>query len=295
MAENEATEVVTWDEERSRTWLEDIEAREHQLEPIAEALFEHAGLQPGERVLDVGCGSGVTTAQAAALVAPEVGGHPAALEETGRVVGSDISPMMIAAAQERHPGSAIDWVIADAQTHDFGAGTFDAVISRFGTMFFPDPAAAFANLARACRPRGRLAVTVWQRRSRVSCFEVPLQLVLQTLDRLGAPHRPPPADNMGAFSLSDETYVRELLTGAGWSDVTCTPDTRPLYLGGPGEPSHAAAAALHSHAVDQVLDGQPPEVIEEVRQGLLAMATERHDGAGVPLASGIWVITAIRS
>lgn len=294
MAERDGSSAG-WDESRSRLWLENIEARERQLETISDALFDHAQLIPGERVLDVGCGSGATTARAAASVAPEVGGHPAGLEETGRVLGTDISPAMIAAARKRYPRQAIDWLVADAQTHDFGAASCDAVISRFGVMFFSDPGAAFANLARACRPAGRLVVTVWQRRSAVSCFTVPLDVVLSTLAERGVTHRPPPPEDAGAFSLSDESAVRAMVAAAGWSDVACIPDHRPLYLGGPGEPEHAVEAALRSHAVEYVLEGQPAAVVDDVRAALSIMARERHDGAGVPLASGIWVVTAVRA
>ena len=190
MAEQRAPSEPTWDEERSRVWLANIDSRERQLEPIADALFEHAHLLAGMSVLDVGCGSGVTTARAAGLVAPEVGGHPAGLEETGRVVGTDISPAMITAARERHDRPAIEWLVADAQTHDFGAGSFDVVISRFGVMFFADAAAAFANLARATRPGGRLVAAVWQRRSAVSCLRRPARGGARRLDDAV---RPPPA------------------------------------------------------------------------------------------------------
>ena len=295
MAELHAADAPSWDEERSRVWLDDIDSRERQLEPIADALFERAELLPGMRVLDVGCGSGVTTARAAGLVAPEVGGHPAGMEETGRVVGTDISPAMITAAQERHDRPAIEWLVADAQIHDFGAEAFDVVISRFGVMFFADAAAAFANLASATRPGGRLVATVWQRRSSVGCFAVPLRVVLDALDGLSVLHRPPPPDDAGPFSLSDDGRVRELLTGAGWTDVTCVPDARPVYLGGPGDASHAVQAAIRSHAVDHVLNGQPDDVLHEVRGALSLMARDRHDGAGVPLPTGIWVVTAVRA
>jgi SAM-dependent methyltransferase len=294
MAEKDVAAAADWDEERSRLWLETIDARERQLETISDALFEHAALAPGERVLDIGCGSGSTTARAAGLVAPEVGGHPAALEETGRVVGVDVSPAMIAAARERYPRPAIEWLVADAQSYHFAASSFDVVISRFGTMFFADPAVALANLAVACRPGGRLTVTVWQRRSAIPYFAIPLAIVLETLDRAGARHRPPPAEDAGPFSMSSEARVRELLTGAGWTNVACTADDRPVYLGGPGEPSHAVETAIRSHVVQDVLADQPSEVVDDVRSALLIMAQERHDGAGVPLHSGIWIVTAMR-
>ena len=108
-------------------------------------------------------------------------------------------------------------------------------------------------------------------------------------------HRPPPPEQAGPFSLSDDEHVRELLTGAGWADVACVPDARPVYLGGPGDPAHAVEAAMRSHAVEHVLNGQPNDVLDEVRGALSIMARDRHDGAGVPLATGIWVVTAVRA
>ncbi len=281
-----------WDEERSRAWLSDIDARERQLEPVSDALFEHARLVPGEVVLDVGCGSGVTTVRAAGLVAPDVGGHTAALEETGRVVGNDVSVSMIEAARSRHTRPAIEWLVADAQTHDFGTDVFDVVISRFGTMFFADPAAAFGNLARASRTGGRLVMTVWQRRGEIDFFWIPLEATLATLDRLGVSHGPPIADGTGPFSLSDPDTVGALLAGAGWRQVEFSSDRRPVYVGGPGDPEHVADSLLKGGAVDSVLTGQPVEVVAEVRQALVGLARARHDGAGLPLATATWVVTA---
>ncbi len=275
-------------------WLSDIDALERQLEPVSDALFERAELRPGEAVLDVGCGSGVTTARAASLVVPEVGGHSAALEETGRVVGNDVSARMIAAARERFPRSAIEWVVADAETHDFGTAAFDVVISRFGVMFFADPAAAFANLAAATRPGGRLVAVVWQRRSAVEFFAVPLGVALEALDQYGVQPPELPPDDAGPFSLSDPVAVRDLVTAAGWSQVWCQADHRPIYLGGPGDPEHAARLALGTGVLEAALAGQPADLVDEVRAALTVMARERHDGAGVPLATGLWIVTAVR-
>jgi ubiquinone/menaquinone biosynthesis C-methylase UbiE len=110
----------TWDE-RAAWWLANADARERQLQPVSDALFERASLRPGERVLDVGVGSGPTTGQAWEAVRPD-----------GSVTGIDIAAPMITAARQRITAPEIDWIVGDAATYDFPAKTYDAVISRFG-------------------------------------------------------------------------------------------------------------------------------------------------------------------
>lgn len=139
-----------WNEDRAASWLANADARERQLQPVSDALFERASLQPGERVLDVGVGSGPTTSQAWQAVRPD-----------GSVTGIDIAAPMINAARQRITAPEIEWIVGDAAAYDFPPGTYDAVISRFGVMFFADPPAAFRNLCEATRPGGQLIVTVW--------------------------------------------------------------------------------------------------------------------------------------
>ena len=111
-----------------------------QLHPLSDALFDRASLQPGERVLDVGVGSGPTTGQAWEAVRLD-----------GSVTGIDIAPPMIAAARQRVIAPEIEWIVGDAAS-DFPPRTYDAVISRLGVMFFTDPVAGFHNLCEATRP-----------------------------------------------------------------------------------------------------------------------------------------------
>jgi SAM-dependent methyltransferase len=114
-----------WDEDRVAWWLANADARERQLQPVSDALFDRASLLPGERVLDVGVGSGPTTGQAWEAVRPD-----------GSVTGIDIAPAMIAAARQRITAPEIEWIVGDAASYDFAPRSYDAVISRFGVMFF---------------------------------------------------------------------------------------------------------------------------------------------------------------
>jgi SAM-dependent methyltransferase len=147
-----------WETDGPRQYRQFGDTNEALLAPAGQAMLDAAQLRPGERVLDVGCGFGTSTLEAAERVAP-----------SGRVVGVDISAAMLQPARERIAAAGADNVEllhADAQAYAFETGSFDAVISRFGMMFFEDPQAAFTNLARALRSGGRLVSCAHRIRSR---------------------------------------------------------------------------------------------------------------------------------
>src|SRR6185312_8436149 len=122
-------------------------------QPIEDLLVDAVASGTTRRVLDVGCGTGGTTVAVARRLGP-----------SGRCTGVDISEPMIAAARARaeREGASVDFVVADAQTHAFERERFDAIISRFGVMFFNDPVAAFTNLRRAARAGAVLRAVVWR-------------------------------------------------------------------------------------------------------------------------------------
>jgi SAM-dependent methyltransferase len=247
----EAEPTDEWSGNRAERWVRNGERLVGQLVPVGDALIAAAGLAPGERVLDVGCGTGPTARVAAAAVGPG-----------GAVTGLDIAPEMLAAAR-REPavaGSApIEWVEADATTC---------------VMFFPDPAAAFANLCRLTVPGGRLHVAVWAERTRSALFELPFQVARERCRGWGLDPEVPPADE-GAFSLSDAGHVDRLLSGAGWRDVISEPRPMRLPAGGGLPPDDAAALAVSFGPARLVVDD-----LDEARRGqvieTLATVLEDH-------------------
>ena len=277
------------DDERVRRWIIGARQREGQMVPISAELFAAANLQPGEAVLDVGCGTGSTTVQAARAVGA-----------TGRVTGSDISPVMIDTARESADGArqapevrGIDWLVADAETYDFGVDTFDAVISRFGVMFFPDPVAAFANLARATRPGGRLVAAVWQTRDKVPLFDLPYATAAGVLDRLGLAYEPVAVDD-SQCSLGSHDRVVAVLEPAGWREIETRPTEQTIHVGGSLSPAEAAASALDLGPIRGLVEGRPDDVRDQVRIALAAAFQAYFDGTGVAVPGGFMVVTGRR-
>jgi SAM-dependent methyltransferase len=179
----------------------------------------------------------------------------------------------------------VSFVQADAQVHDFGAQAFDVVVSRTGTMFFTDMAMAFANLARATRPGGRLVMLVWRG---IEDNEW-LREIFGAIGRV-LPVPPPPADAPGPFSLSDPDRVRSLLTDAGWSEVALTAHDELLAFGPDADTATTFMVGQMQWLFDRLDDAGKQEAEANLHEVMAA-----HAGAdGVLLASGAWIVTAHR-
>ena len=196
-SEANAAQVEHWNSEAALHWVTDRDGHDRMLAPFATALLEAAALTPDDRVLDIGCGTGPTTCEAARIAS------------RGHVRGLDISQPLIEAARSRAAELGITNVsfdVGDAQTDSF-APEFDVVMSRFGVMFFDDPAAAFANLRTALDPSGRLVFVCWQDLFVNEWMAVP---GLAAAQHVPLPE-PGPPDAPGPFSLGDADRLRELL------------------------------------------------------------------------------------
>jgi len=196
-----------WRGELGRRWAAASATADAQFGRLSDATYRVLGALGGLRVLDVGCGSGGTTAELAELV----GAH-------GAVTGIDPSAEVLVHAARACNGRAVSLLHGDAETHAFAPGSFDVVFSRLGTMFFEDPAAAFANLHRATVGDGRLAFTCWPRRELVPLLMLPLRALA------GLVELPPPAPpgSPNPFSLGDPDATTALVRRAGWRDVAVT-------------------------------------------------------------------------
>jgi SAM-dependent methyltransferase len=188
-------------------WVRNERIFDAAFAPFSAALLAAADLGSARRVLDVGCGSGslLEAAVAAGVTA----------------VGIDISPGMVDAASRRVPAATV--VTADAQTADplvaAPGAPFDRVVSRFGVMFFADPAAAFANIRRATASGARLAFVCW-RADETAMFSLGLRALTE---RLADPPAPPAPGSPGPLGLADPDRIHEVLALAGWAGVAVEP------------------------------------------------------------------------
>jgi SAM-dependent methyltransferase len=248
---------------------------------VSDLLFAAAQPVSGQRVLDVGCGRGSTTRRASHAVGP-----------AGEVLGLDVAANLIEeAGRQPHDGPGIRWMVADAQRAELPAAHFDLVLSRFGVMFFDDAAAAFANLAAATAPTGRLCVAVWQRRDRSEIMQRPLDVAVEVAGHLGFKLELPPPDS-GPCAYGDPAAITEILAAAGWSDVRFEPQVLDMYAGGPGSVADAVEVGLTIGPLQLALAEAPPEVVEGIRAALISDFAAAHDGVGVKLTGAVAIVSA---
>ncbi|HTI66546.1 MAG TPA: methyltransferase domain-containing protein [Caulobacteraceae bacterium] len=264
----------TPDEVRVGAWAEVRELLELQLAPLGRRALAALAPQPGERVLDIGCGGGETALDLARAVAPD-----------GAVVGVDLSGAVLAFARRAADGcESVRFVEADAQVFPFGPAAFDAAFSRFGVMFFADPTAAFVNIRRSLRPDGRLAFVCWRALEENALDILPL--------RAASAHLPPQSDQEpdapGPFAFADPDRVRRILEAAGFEHVEIVAWDE---LVGSGDVEAMLAVCSRVGALGKILRERP-----ELRAAALpAMrsALAAHDGPyGVRLNAATWIVTA---
>lgn len=267
------SEISNWNGPVGERWVLLQDALDARLQVYGRDVLESARLREGMRVLDVGCGCGGLSLEAARAV-----GAP------GQVVGLDVSRPMLTRARERAKELPnVELVEHDAATFAPSA-PFDVVVSRFGVMFFHDPRATFANLRGATKPGGRLAFVCWQSLAKNPCFAVPLSAVLRVVP-------PPPAALPGApgpFAFAEPERTRDILMSAGWSAVVLTPAVHPMKLGDTLEEAVSFASRMGpaAGALRDVDDETKARAIEMLRQTLAPLAPH------FALDGEVWLVTA---
>lgn len=196
-----------WSSEAGHKWVRYQREMDALFEPVLQLVLDHANLMAGETVLDVGCGAGTSTA----LATLKVG-------DTGRCTGIDISDTLLAHASRTLKSDNTNWLLADAQTHPFEPKTFDAMISRFGVMFFADPIVAFTNIRSALKPHGRVIMAAWGPAPKNPWFMLPAKAGKEQMGQMPKTDRSLP----GPFAFEDQNRVMTILKEAGYSDIQTT-------------------------------------------------------------------------
>lgn len=273
-----AAQHEAWNGTEGQRWVANADRTDRVFSPVATALLDVAALEDGEQVLDIGCGCGPTTFAAANAVGTK-----------GHVTGVDISEPILALARARAtqaPQDNIDFVLADAQTHPFEPASFDIVISRFGTMFFNNPVAAFTNIASALRPNGRLCIATWQPVIANQWLIVPGAALLAHAEMpSGNPNEP------GMFAQSDAAIIESVLDSAGFRSINSTAAEIALDTGANvDEAIDYLASSGPGRAMLETIDPGPAleAALADVRVAIGAHATED----GVFLNAGVWITTA---
>ncbi|HSL12318.1 MAG TPA: methyltransferase domain-containing protein [Actinomycetota bacterium] len=242
------------------------------------ALLRAYEIAPDDRVLDVGCGAGETTRDAARLASE------------GSALGVDVSEEMIQRARSRAAAEGIRNVTfeqGDAQDFRFPPSRFDQVISRFGTMFFGDPIAAFSNIGSALRPPGRLLMMVWQAPERNGWSRSVHGAIRSVIGSSG-----PDIPELDAFSLAEPATVRKILTAAGFTDVTFTDVDEPVFYGRDVDAAleWVSGFACTRRALALVDPTRRQFALERLRE----MLAEHEGEDGVWFDSRAWIVGARR-
>jgi SAM-dependent methyltransferase len=284
MSASSNSEAQYWNSTAARAWSERYEPIDRILAGLTEVALGAAALRPGERVLDVGCGSGTTVLE----IGRRVG-------RAGYVLGADFAEASVARARKRVAAAEMRWadvIIADASTYPFEPLSFDLLFSRFGVMFFGDPTAAFRNLHKAMKPNGRLLLTVFRTPQENPWATEPVGSVRHLLPPTPTPQVQPGPEDPGQFSWADPARVHRILEGAGFCDVSLTPHNPPMQLGPPGGAAQAAEFAMRVGPVVRATL-EAPEALRQAIRSDLETFFRRHDGPrGIVLPGAIWLIRA---
>ncbi|HEX5985256.1 MAG TPA: class I SAM-dependent methyltransferase [Nocardioides sp.] len=269
-------QLAAWDGDEGAVWAAHPEFFDSSVRHLHRRLVEAAAVAPDDRVLDLGCGSGQCTRDAARQAT------------RGEAVGIDLSRPMLRVAEEtaaREGLGNVRFVHGDAQVHPFEPGTFDVAVSRTGAMFFADQVAAFTNVARALRPGGRLALVSWRSAAENEWFTSLVHALRPDLPVIA-----PPPDAPSPFRHADPDVTTSILTAGGFEQVALTPLDAPMYFGRDAEEGFRVVSDLLAWMVREV---EPAERVESLAR-LRGLLQAHETGDGVAMGCAAWLITAAR-
>lgn len=269
-------QLEKWDGSSGAFWVERAQRFDDGIAAYHARFLETAAIEADDDVLDIGCGNGQTSRDAARLAS------------AGSVLGIDLSSAMLGLArklvEQEHLGN-VRFQQADAQCYPFEAQSYDLALSRNGSMFFGDPEAAFANIGRALRPEGRLLLLAWQALELNEWMHTFFSIL-----GVGDDFTPPPPDGPGPFGLSNEERVRDILTSAGFTDITLHSVAEQMYFGEDTDDAYGYVAHQYDWVTRDLDDVTKARALDALRVSL----EEHQSDQGVRYDSAAWLIEARR-
>ena len=272
-------QIAYWNGQAGEKWVRHAERLDALLAPFADEVLATVALSEGEHVLDIGCGAGALTLKAALRVGDERG-----------AVGIDVSKPLLSLARRRafERGAPVSFEEADAALYR-SERPVDALISRFGVMFFDDPVGAFANLRESLKPEGRMTFACWQALSENDWARAPLEAALPLLP---TPPAPPPAGAPGPFAFSDKDRVAAILRDAGWKGIAIHPWLGRVTL--PGDTHSDAARFLMELGPVARLVSEAGADLSQVEDALTRKLAAHADQNGrITMPAAAWIVSAI--
>lgn len=272
-----AAQLEAWDGNEGDYWARNAERFDRAASRYESRFIEACGVEAGTELLDIGCGTGKATRDAARIAV------------SGSALGVDLSSQMLDVARRRAEAEGlanIRFEQQDVQSHPFDNGSFDVAISRTGAMFFGDPDAAFTNIAHALRPGGRLTLLVWQPFAENEWIRE-----IRAAFAAGRDLPLPPPDAPGPFSMSDPSRVERILQSAGFAKPQLEGLSEPMTFGNTPEEAFDFIHGLNGW----MLNGLDESGQERAKDNLRA-SLESHEGSdGVTYGSAAWLVTAKRT
>lgn len=273
-------EIEFWNSASTRSWSEHVDLIDRFMQPVTAVLFEHAAPKPGETVIDIGCGSGTTVMDMARRVGP-----------SGRVEGFDVAKLSVERANERIAQSGLTnatVTLADLSTAALASRRYDLAISRFGVMFFTDPAATFAHLHAAMKTGGRLTFAVFRTARENTWASGPVGAVRHMLEL----PPPPGPEDPGQFSWADPQRVERILRDGGFQNISLTPIDPQMRYAGPGGAEEAADFCFLVGPILRAVAKLTPDQRQEVRGKLVDYFKSVEGPDGIVLPGANWIVKA---
>ena len=280
MPADNSEQIAEWNGALGERWVAMRQEIDRFVVPFGNAALKAAAPQPGERVIDIGCGCGDTAIEIARMVGA-----------SGAVLGVDVSQPMLAVARSRGAlanGAQLAFREADASEADLPANT-DLLFSRFGVMFFSQPSPAFSHMRKSLRAGGRCVFVCWRTPRDNPWAMTPLSAARAAMGVTPAPADP---NAPGPFAFADEERLRGILSGAGFGTIDVQRFDVAIPIG--ATPRCAAENAVQigpvSRLVREVGAEHLPIILDAVERTLVPLAAP--DGH-VSLNGSTWIVSAM--